>query len=151
LNFGSSYRSQSAGCRIKTTYRPKQVARWINYGRKYDAQPDLTKELPAFSTSWWTWWKALQPDSCIGDGGKLTREAQGELWEEMRKGSQNGFFMVILTLAWWREAAVKANDTTGFTTALNDVSWVVDHMLRPGKRTRDDDDSSRSSKKVKVA
>jgi hypothetical protein len=111
----------------------------------------ISPRLPAFSTSWWKWWKALQPDSRIGDGGKLTHEVQGELWEELHKGSQNSFFMVILTLTWWRKAAIKTNDTTGFTAALNDVSWVLDHMLRPGKRTRDDDDSPRSSKKVKAA
>jgi hypothetical protein len=69
----------------------------------------------------------------------------------MRKGSQNGFFMVILTLAWWRKSAVKTGDLADFTTAVNDVSWVVDHMLRPGKRARDDAVDPRSSKKVKTA
>jgi hypothetical protein len=144
---------QSTGCKIKTTHRPLQVAKWVSYGRKYDAQPSLSDELSTFRMSWWKWWKVLQPPARL-KGGELTCEITGgpksELWEETRKGSQNGFFMVLLTLAWWRKAAVTTNDVADFKVAFDDVSWVVDCMLGKGKRPRDDDTVPGPSKRTKT-
>jgi hypothetical protein len=102
--------------------------------------------------SWWKWWEGLQPPTCL-KGGELIRELACELesdsWEETRKGSQNGFFTVLLTLAWWRKAAAAASDVVHFKAAFDNVSWVADCMLRAGKRARDDDSAPGPSKKAR--
>ena len=141
-----------ASCKLQTKYRPAQVTKWVNNGRKYDSQPDVSRELKSFVTSWWKWWTLLQPPS-RQNGAKLSREvANGESWHEICKGSQNGLFTVVLCLAWWRRAASTSAQIKEFQVALEDVIWVIDHLVGKGKRSREgnDDVAQRSSKRLKA-
>ena len=49
----------------------------------------------------------------------------GEDWEGLRRGSQNGFFMVILAFSWWVETM---DGDTGLHDTLYDVLWVMKCM-----------------------
>jgi hypothetical protein len=140
-----------ASCKLQTKYRPAQVTKWINNGRKYDSQPNISRELKSFMISWWKWWTVLQPPS-RRNGAELSREVvNGELWAEIRKGSQNGLFTVILCLAWWQRAASTSAQIKEFKVAVEDVIWVMDQILREGKRPREgNNDGPRSSKRLKA-
>jgi hypothetical protein len=83
----------------------------------------------------------MQPDS--RRGGELLRIAnQGEQWVELRKGSINGFYNVVVSLRWWIQATATPLEVTEVTRMLDDAIWVVDQMLgtiRAGKRSPDND------------
>jgi hypothetical protein len=83
-----------------------------------------------FSQSWWVWWKALQPKWRIMSDGQLLRQLpQGdETWVNTCKGGSNGFFMLILTLAWWLVALDGNAEENSFNLALEDTIWVIDCM-----------------------
>jgi hypothetical protein len=83
--------------------RPDILGQWINGGRK---SSPVIGDLNAFVASWKKWWGALQPQSCKQSGnGKLSRVVSGdEEWEELKKGSVNGFSNVVVSLSWWYSA-----------------------------------------------
>jgi hypothetical protein len=57
-------------------------------------------------------------------------------------GGANGFFIVMLTLAWWLDTGDKAED---FSKALEDVTWVLTQMiatLQTRKRVHDLEDNN---------
>jgi hypothetical protein len=67
----------------------------------------------------------------------------GEEWVELRKGSINGFYNVVVSLGWWIQATMTAPELAEVTRMLKDAIWVVDQMLstiRKGKRGPDNDD-----------
>jgi hypothetical protein len=122
--------------------RPEVVASWLKYGRKLDSPPVLT-DLPAFIKSWWLWWTNLQPDWRKTADGTLLRDVDGD-WLSLRKGGNNGFFMIVLTLSWWLRAIDGVVEAEGeISKAFSDVNWVLDHLLSL-KRARDEimDDES---------
>jgi len=68
----------------------------------------------------------------------LLREVHGD-WLNIHKGGTNRFFMVILTLAWWLRAIAGVVDADPkFARALEDVSWVLDHLISPSKWAYDE-------------
>lgn len=67
----------------------------------------------------------------------------GEQWEELRKGSINGFYNIVVSLGWWIEAATTDPERAGVYHMVSDAMWVVDQMLatpRITKRGPDIDD-----------
>jgi hypothetical protein len=128
------------------------VKKWINFSRKFDSPPDIQNDLPAYVKAWHAWWRELQPKSHLTQQGTelLQQVGAGETWVELRKGSQNGFYMVVLTLSWWKKAAITSPQQKAFSAALEDALWAVDQMLRIGKRPGDDLPAP-ASKRVKVA
>jgi hypothetical protein len=85
-----------------------------------------------YVAAWKTWWISLQPDS--RQKRKLLRVVDaGEKWEELRKGSINGFFSVIISLVWWYAAIKNPAQSKVHREAVEDVSWVLDWMLDDGK------------------
>lgn len=54
-------------------------------------------------------------------------------WELVRRGGCNGFFLVVISLAWWLSAALLSGE--GFEEALSavdEVSWVCRTLTTNG-------------------
>jgi hypothetical protein len=98
-------------------------------GRKYALTP-IISEPAAYKESWRKWWEGLQPDwRKLGDGIFLQDvPATGEEWDALRKGGQNGFFMVIMAFSWWVEAMGRVFDDAELRDALDDLTWAVNRM-----------------------
>jgi hypothetical protein len=99
--------------------------------RDYDAMPDLSMQIDDFSTDWWQWWEILQPE-WRGDGPDFSRDIPEDAsWTEICKGGPNGFFIILLSIAWWGVAV--QDQSSGIQgdwyDAYEDVSWVLDSMI----------------------
>jgi len=53
------------------------------------------------------------------------------------QGGPNGIFMAVLTLAWWAAALGKVYDDNELCDALDDATWVIQHMAMPLKAGRE--------------
>lgn len=74
-------------------------------------------------------------------------------WPEVLKGSNNGFFMVVIALGWWAQGVKFAElDMNAWDQATADATWVVDQMklvaVDSRKRTRDDVDDGIDSENL---
>lgn len=137
---------------LSTTGRPDIIGRWINSGRK--ALP-VIDDLPAFVGSWKRWWGALQPKSRVQKGnGKGSRGVDDkEEWEDLRKGSINGFFNIVVSLASWWMALKTAAQRKIFLEMIDEVSWAMDQMMgevgagkKRGHNTVEEEGSRKSKK-----
>jgi hypothetical protein len=110
---------------------PTEVEWWIGRARKL--QPAI-KNIPKFETSFWAWWKALQPRwrEVRDVPGVLThahRQGDGD-WSELDKPGQNGFLTVISLLSWWGQALRGGSlGMVEWQAATDDVNWVLTQML----------------------
>ena len=50
-------------------------------------------------------------------------------WGELMKGSINGFFTIVVSLAWWALAVNTAAQHKVLLDMLDDVTWVLDQMV----------------------
>ncbi|KZP04965.1 hypothetical protein FIBSPDRAFT_673419, partial [Athelia psychrophila] len=87
---------------LSNVNRPAQIGIWLHNGRPWDDMPVISPGVAEdYSTSWWLWWKSLQP-SWRSDTLSRDLRATGVFnWSETLKGSQNGFFLLIASLGWW--------------------------------------------------
>jgi hypothetical protein len=121
--------------------RPEALSHWISRGRK--VWPEI-EDLPGFANSLMAWWASLQPESRRQKGTKkLLQVVQiGEIWEGLRKGSINGFFTVVMGLAWWFTAIKGPNLPSAFTDMAQDVLWVQKQIIKSlqesGKRPHEE-------------
>jgi hypothetical protein len=119
------------------------LSHWIKCGRKYDAQPSMDDYLK-FSETWKAWWFELQPSSRkVGNRyEELTKTVEpGEEWVELRKGSANGFFSIVLALSWWVKAETR-DDRHELNNAVGDVLWVLERMIAAMPKVRKSVDDS---------
>lgn len=104
--------------------------------------PDVTHYVNSFATSWEGWYTHLQPDWRIetladddADGMSLTRDPPEDAvisdWPELKKGSQNGFFLLLLSLGWWGlGASDQGEDALGrWGYAFDDLRWVLEFLV----------------------
>lgn len=50
-------------------------------------------------------------------------------WPEAMKGSNNGFYIVLVALGWWAQGAKFAGqDMKAWDQATADVTWVLDQL-----------------------
>jgi len=136
----SNYILQGKAMALSKVDRPDIIGRWIAGGRK---SSPVIGDLPGFMTLWKKWWVSLQPSSRGQHGRKLRRVVnEDEEWEELQKGSINGFFTVVISLSWWLTAATTPAHHKAFLEVVEDVSWVQDQIiakLKPSlKRGRED-------------
>lgn len=105
-------------------------------------------ELDVFISDWVGWWIAIQPSWRQADVWPLpsstTTARSGEDWGPLVRGGCNGFYVVILALAFWSEAG--ASDPR-LTDAIADVRWVLKCVLegltRGEKRAAEPSSASR--------
>lgn len=123
---------QSKSHILASTGRPAPIGVWIHDGRSWDSVPFIGPGIVQdYSTSWWLWWRSLQP---TWRAATLTRDLRGTgdyKWDMLRKGTQNGFFVIILSLGLWLRGlhndAEKGQWPCG--DAMGEVEWVLDQML----------------------
>ena len=122
---------------FKKTNRPPQVDWWVGRGR---SKAPFIKDVASFESSWWTWWKALQPSwrNAVGVDGRLdsshrTLLAGDEGWSAMDKHGQNAFLTVLATIVWWNSGLLVKGEEgisdPGWTAAVEDVEWVISQVL----------------------
>ena len=76
--------------------------------------PNVTRYVQKFGTDWQAWYIGLQPQWHIDAGPNaedsvdirtLAHDPPNNTalsnWDEIQKGSPNGFFMLLLALGWW--------------------------------------------------
>jgi len=53
-------------------------------------------------------------------------------WGRLSRAGPNGFFLVMLTLAWWAETVGKSKipQYAEFEVAVEDVNWVLSEMIQ---------------------
>ena len=107
---------------------PDVLTHWINGERK--SWP-VIKGLPGFVLCWKKWWGSLQPATRLQPGkSTLTRTVNAdEGWDELKKGSINGIFNIVISLAWWHQALKTPAQHKAFLEMVDDVSWVLDQMI----------------------
>ena len=72
-----------------TEVRPVQVGQWMRASRLWKDMP--VDDLADLKMKWRMWWAKLLPADAAG--------------ESLRKPGKNGVFLVIMSLAWWGNAA----------------------------------------------
>ncbi|KAI9068771.1 hypothetical protein FKP32DRAFT_1529614, partial [Trametes sanguinea] len=96
--------SQDSSNRLPNEHRPEEVKLWMKNHRSYEKLPRI-KSPSQFATAWKQWWVSLQPASRVADGSvwplPLTEPADTDEWRVVARGGCNGFFLLLLTLAWW--------------------------------------------------
>lgn len=109
--------------------RPATFDKWFKVHRpaqfvKVDPQ--------AFGAQLRAWWRALQPAERDDDGSaKLRRCSVPENeWGALRKSGHNGFFLILLGLAWWRSSAINTSDRLAWHEMVDDVLWVLQEWRR---------------------
>ena len=82
-------------------------------------------------------------DSRRGDEWPLVQDNDEDYdWTELTKGGRNGFYLLILALAWWKTVVKTAADHSAFDSAVMEMTWALESILHNLK-------SSESSKKRK--
>ena len=95
----------------------------------------------------------LQPKWCLPDCAKddgslnLHQEPPDDIeqvtgWDKIRKGSQNGFFLLLLTLGWWGLGASDqgAEELGRWAEAFDDLRCVLGFLLNKQVVHREDED-----------
>lgn len=50
---------------------------------------------------------------------------QDENWSGIKKGGENGVFLIILALSWWYKAAKSPKEKKECRSAVDDATWVL--------------------------
>lgn len=119
--------------RLPTQTRPKFVSRWMQLARDFTCHPAEEKDwsLASFADEWEMWWISCF-DNKRGTSIPLEREgATSDWWKLVNRGNQNGYFLLLLCLAWWADS-LEADDhslRSRLAHAVDDVVWVCDHLV----------------------
>lgn len=85
-----------------------------------------------FAEQWWTWWSALNPEWRERDvytGRIIARGDDGD-WDDFHRPGQCGMLTVLYCLFWWSGKILSEGQQALWTTALEDVSWVLTQLLK---------------------
>lgn len=143
---------------ISSIHRPAPLGVWINEGRSWESLPVISSgNIEDYSTSWWLWWRSLQPSWRTSTLSRDLRSTGDYNWDHLRKGTQNGFFVVIMSIGLWL-GGMDNNMERGrwpCGDAMREVEWVLDQMVMHEERTslakRGGDDNSKGAPKSKRA
>ena len=130
--------------------RPEEVGSWIK-SKKKNSPPDI--DVDKFASSFMAWWIALQPGWRLADDGSFTYDApKSEDWHALHKGGSAGLYIVVVALSWWVRALMPESPSFRAWTAVRDVQWVIDQIMKrltPARRKRPLEDSAESGKAKK--
>ncbi|KZP13251.1 hypothetical protein FIBSPDRAFT_666950, partial [Athelia psychrophila] len=111
---------------LSPTNRPAQIGVWLHNSCPWEDMPVIGPNVVEdYSTSWWLWWRSLQPTWRAQNLSQDLRNTGEFTWKETRKGSPSGFFLVILSLGWWHHGL--RDDRGGewqCGDAMREVEWV---------------------------
>lgn len=123
--------------------RPEEVNAWLKRHRKFTNIPSLV--LSDYVTEVRMWWISLQPqERVVSDGEPLLRQVSEDTdWSILTKSGPNGFFIIMLVLAWWVKSANTPGLLVEFNNFMGDVNWALTVILKPmlltsGKRSHTD-------------
>lgn len=147
---------QDTNSRLSSEFRPEEVKIWMKNHRQYEKLPKI-KSPTQFAVTWKKWWASLQPSVRTADGAwplPRVEPVDPTDWNVVAKGGGNGFFLVVLTLAWWLWAVMHENmSMIDVLEAVEDVSWVL-NMVTAYVKTRvdaeDEEDEGRPSKRQRL-
>ncbi|KAF7799680.1 hypothetical protein EIP86_010920 [Pleurotus ostreatoroseus] len=116
--------SESTNVKLPTSNRPQEFDHWFKYGRP----SAFIKVVPGvFGKQFSLWWQTLQPKARVQATGGLRRcELSSTEWAGLRKTGKNGFFLVLLGLAWWRASVSDGADRVAWNDVASDVLWVLE-------------------------
>lgn len=114
--------------RIGATRRPTCVADWIQRARAPAYRPSITN-FKKFSSDFFAWWAAIQPD-WRRDGDSALLRQSGDMSDISRSGV-NGLLSVLAALFFWGTALGENREVDGdWKAAVEDVDWVLRELLR---------------------
>ena len=110
--------------------------------------PNVTCYVLNFSNDWLTWYKGLQPtqQSASQENKKLIPESNP--WGKLRKGSQNRFFLLLLTIGWWGVGTLDQGtaEIERWGKAFDNLHnvlyfWVTDEDKEEGEEEEEEEDN----------
>ena len=106
---------------------PSLVKLWVQNNAGLQFSP-FVEDVSAYGSEWRAWWKDLQPSGRIGARDwpllKSGWSSDSE-WDGLRKGSAQGFALLLISLWWWEERIRSAKERKFFESTLDDVGTVV--------------------------
>ncbi|KAF4583704.1 hypothetical protein EYR40_002195 [Pleurotus pulmonarius] len=124
----------SAALRFSTSKRPRQVAVWFSYGRKYDSDPDIP-DIEEYEESVLAWWAFLQPEWRASDDSlplPSYHPPDGCDWSSLRLTGPNGLLLVMISFAWWGSIV---GESPLWLKASKDLKLALKAMLAESKDT----------------
>ena len=108
---------------LPTEKRPAQIHDWMKRKRIL-ARPPAIPQIELYAAQWQDWWSRMQPDWRRGPDG-LLRDRDGP-WDKLAVPGQNGMFIVLVSLSWWRAIALESGLTLETCDeCTQDVRWVL--------------------------
>ncbi|KIP01351.1 hypothetical protein PHLGIDRAFT_44687, partial [Phlebiopsis gigantea 11061_1 CR5-6] len=121
------FKTSSRG--LPTTSRPPQIGHWTQVLRRDLVKQPQIPDVAEYGQQWWAWWRALQPSWRSSTANNtLARDGKGP-WDSLVRPGKNGILMVLLALRWWHGALSANAESSQWTDAVADVTWVVAEMV----------------------
>jgi hypothetical protein len=148
---------QSKAVLIDKTKRLEELNTWLKNGRKMNLVPDISDNVATFGDAWMQWWSSLQPE-WRGDGPNFSHDIpkSGGGWQELRKGGQNGFYLILLSFCWWPKGVVTSAGKpiqphySMWLDMFRDVKWALQQMVSEletsQKHVREENDKAEDPK-----
>jgi hypothetical protein len=147
--------------------RPESVKWWIQRHRLVNVIPTVDTDLEVFQGEMIGWWKAINPEwrKTTDEYLPIARYSDTEGWGGLQKAGPNGFFLVMMCMAWWgrrddtaaqpiwstmcddvRRALLSMSDCI-LAAARVDVNEEQERVITAGTKRGGGDRSTRSSKR----
>ncbi len=113
--------------------RPDVITQWAKRSGDIASSPKIN-DLEEFGSHWRTWYRGFQPTCRLGrQNWPLLKKAPTDPfeWESLRKGSKRGLILILVSLLWWDEQAVTKRERAAFSSAFNDVVFVMRELSKP--------------------
>lgn len=109
--------------------RPELIAWWYKSARPLRL-PKAEKREANIGVAFVEWWKSLQPSWRGGDGALKRVVREGERWESLLKGGNQGIVTIMIGLAGWGADTTTREDGREFERVVADVAWVFGQMVK---------------------
>lgn len=94
-----------------------------------------------FGPTFCKWWRTLQPDLRGKSGADRPTDIHPDLWRRLRVFQENGFFLIMIGLAWWGMTQKDEASLKLWGELVDDVMWVLKQWCpstTQSKRSRGD-------------